>query len=98
MTEALEEAGVPGGVVNLITGQSLEVGQATVAAPEVDMVSFTGSTQVGRAIGSVAGGQMKRVLMERGGKGAASVFDDANLPAAIGAIGSTFSFYSGQIC
>ena len=62
------------------------------------MVSFTGSTQVGRAIGSVAGGQMKRVLMELGGKGAAIVFDDADLQAAIGAIGTTFSFYSGQIC
>ncbi len=98
MTEALEEAGVPAGVVNLINGQSLEVGQASVDAPEVDMVSFTGSTQVGRAIGSVAGGQMKRVLMELGGKGAAIVFDDANLQAAIGAIGTTFSFYSGQIC
>jgi acyl-CoA reductase-like NAD-dependent aldehyde dehydrogenase len=98
MTEALEEAGVPAGVVNLVNGQSVEVGQASVDAPEVDMVSFTGSTQVGRAIGAVAGGQMKRVLMELGGKGAAVVFDDANLPAAIGAIGTTFSFYAGQIC
>jgi acyl-CoA reductase-like NAD-dependent aldehyde dehydrogenase len=98
MTEALEEAGVPAGVVNLVNGQSVEVGQASVDAPEVDMVSFTGSTQVGRAIGAVAGGQMKRVLMELGGKGAAIVFDDANLPAAIGAIGTTFSFYAGQIC
>jgi acyl-CoA reductase-like NAD-dependent aldehyde dehydrogenase len=98
MTEALEEAGVPAGVVNVINGQAVEVGQASVDAPEVDMVSFTGSTQVGRAIGSVAGGLMKRVLMELGGKGAAIVFDDANLPAAIGAIGTTFSFYAGQIC
>jgi acyl-CoA reductase-like NAD-dependent aldehyde dehydrogenase len=62
------------------------------------MVTFTGSTQVGRAIGASAGGNMKRVLMELGGKGAAIVFDDANLPGAIGAIGTTFSFYSGQIC
>jgi acyl-CoA reductase-like NAD-dependent aldehyde dehydrogenase len=98
MVEALEEAGVPPGVVNLINGASIEVGEASVDSPDVDMVSFTGSTQVGRAIGSVAGGQMKRVLMELGGKGAAIVFDDADLPAAIGAIGTTFSFYSGQIC
>jgi acyl-CoA reductase-like NAD-dependent aldehyde dehydrogenase len=62
------------------------------------MVSFTGSTQVGRAIGAAAGGQMKRVLMELGGKGAAIVFDDADLQGAIGAIGTTFSFYAGQIC
>ncbi|HEX3825208.1 MAG TPA: aldehyde dehydrogenase family protein [Mycobacteriales bacterium] len=98
MTEALEEAGVPAGVVNLISGQSVEVGAASVDSPDVDMVSFTGSTQVGRAIGSVAGGEMKRVLMELGGKGAAIVFDDADIAAAIGAIGTTFSFYSGQIC
>jgi acyl-CoA reductase-like NAD-dependent aldehyde dehydrogenase len=98
MVEAIEEAGVPAGVVNLINGSGLEVGQASVDSPDVDMVSFTGSTQVGRAIGSVAGGQMKRVLMELGGKGAALVFDDADVAAAIGAIGTTFSFYSGQIC
>jgi acyl-CoA reductase-like NAD-dependent aldehyde dehydrogenase len=98
MTQALEEAGVPAGVVNLINGAAIDVGEASVDSPDVDMVSFTGSTQVGRAIGSVAGGQMKRVLMELGGKGAAIVFDDADLQAAIGAIGTTFSFYSGQIC
>jgi acyl-CoA reductase-like NAD-dependent aldehyde dehydrogenase len=98
MTQALEEAGVPAGVVNLINGAAVEVGEASVDSPDVDMVSFTGSTQVGRAIGAVAGGQMKRVLMELGGKGAAIVFDDADLQAAIGAIGTTFSFYSGQIC
>jgi acyl-CoA reductase-like NAD-dependent aldehyde dehydrogenase len=98
MTQALEEAGVPAGVVNLINGREIAVGEASVDAPDVDMISFTGSTQVGRAIGSVAGGQMKRVLMELGGKGAAIVFDDADLAAAIGAIGTTFSFYSGQIC
>lgn len=98
MAEALEEAGVPAGVVNLISGQSIEVGEASVDSPDVDMISFTGSTQVGRAIGATAGGQMKRVLMELGGKGAAIVFDDASVQAAIGAIGTTFSFYSGQIC
>jgi acyl-CoA reductase-like NAD-dependent aldehyde dehydrogenase len=98
MTEAIAEAGVPPGVVNLISGRSVEVGEASVSSPDVDMVSFTGSTQVGRAIGAAAGGLMKRVLMELGGKGAAIVFDDADVAAAIGAIGTTFSFYSGQIC
>jgi acyl-CoA reductase-like NAD-dependent aldehyde dehydrogenase len=62
------------------------------------MISFTGSTAVGRAIGAVAGAQMKRVLMELGGKGAAIVCEDADLKTAIGAIGTTFSFYAGQIC
>jgi acyl-CoA reductase-like NAD-dependent aldehyde dehydrogenase len=98
LAEALEEAGLPPGVVNVISGQDVGVGEASVDSPEVDMVSFTGSTAVGRAIGAVAGGAMKRVLMELGGKGAAIVFDDADLKAAIGAIGTTFSFYSGQIC
>lgn len=98
MAAALEEAGVPPGVVNVISGERVEVGQAAVDSPDIDMISFTGSTQVGRAIGAVAGGSMKRVLMELGGKGAAIVFDDADLKAAIGAIGTTFSFYSGQIC
>ena len=98
MAEALEEAGLPAGVVNVISGQAIGVGEASVDSPDVDMVSFTGSTQVGRAIGAVAGGSMKRVLMELGGKGAAIVFDDADVRAAVGAIGTTFSFYSGQIC
>jgi acyl-CoA reductase-like NAD-dependent aldehyde dehydrogenase len=98
MTEALEEAGVPKGVVNVVSGANTEVGEASVDSPDVDMISFTGSTAVGRAIGSVAGGQMKRVLMELGGKGAAIVFDDADIAAAVGAIGTTFSFYAGQIC
>jgi acyl-CoA reductase-like NAD-dependent aldehyde dehydrogenase len=98
MTEALEEAGVPAGVVNLVSGQQAKVGEAAVDSPDVDMVSFTGSTRVGRAIGAVAGGSMKRVLMELGGKGAAIVFDDADVAAAVAAIGTTFSFYSGQIC
>jgi acyl-CoA reductase-like NAD-dependent aldehyde dehydrogenase len=98
MAEALEEAGVPSGVVNVISGQQVGVGEASVDSPDVDMVSFTGSTQVGRAIGAVAGGSMKRVLMELGGKGAAIVFADADVAAAVAAIGTTFSFYSGQIC
>jgi acyl-CoA reductase-like NAD-dependent aldehyde dehydrogenase len=98
MTEALEEAGLPPGVCNVVSGSSTEVGEASVDSPDVDMISFTGSTTVGRAIGAVAGGQMKRVLMELGGKGAAIVCADADVKAAVGAIGTTFSFYAGQIC
>jgi acyl-CoA reductase-like NAD-dependent aldehyde dehydrogenase len=62
------------------------------------MVSFTGSTAVGQRIAEVCGRSMKRQLMELGGKGAALVFDDADLDAAVAGIGTTFSFYSGQIC
>ncbi|MCX5198525.1 aldehyde dehydrogenase family protein [Streptomyces sp. NBC_00249] len=98
MAEALHEAGVPAGVVNVVSGASVEVGEAAVDSPYVDMVSFTGSTGVGRRIAEVCGRTMKRQLMELGGKGAAVVFGDADLDAAVMGIGTTFSFYSGQIC
>ncbi|MFD8209287.1 aldehyde dehydrogenase family protein [Streptomyces sp. NPDC059695] len=98
MTRALEEAGVPAGVVNVVTGSARAVGEAAVDSPDVDMVSFTGSTAVGQAIGEVCGRSLKRQLMELGGKGAALVFDDADLDSAVMGIGTTFAFYSGQIC
>ncbi|GGT20135.1 aldehyde dehydrogenase [Streptomyces tanashiensis] len=98
MTRALEEAGVPAGVVNVVTGSAQAVGEAAVDSPDVDMVSFTGSTAVGQAIGEVCGRALKRQLMELGGKGAALVFDDADLDSAVMGIGTTFAFYSGQIC
>ena len=96
--EVLHEAGFPAGVVNVVTGSSPEVGQALVASSQVDMVSFTGSTPVGQAIGEVAGRDMKRLLLELGGKGAGLVFDDADLKTAIATISSVWAFHSGQIC
>lgn len=69
MTRALAEAGVPAGVVNVVTGSAQAVGEAAVDSPDVDMVSFTGSTAVGQAIGEVCGRSLKRQLMELGGKG-----------------------------
>jgi acyl-CoA reductase-like NAD-dependent aldehyde dehydrogenase len=96
--EVLHEAGFPAGVVNIVTGSSPEAGQALVASSHVDMVSFTGSTPVGRAIGEVAGRDMKRLLLELGGKGAGIVFDDADLKTAISTIASVWAFHSGQIC
>ncbi len=96
--EVLRDAGFPDGVVNVVTGSAPETGQALVASEHVDMVSFTGSTPVGRAIGEVAGRDMKRLLLELGGKGAAIVFDDAELKTAISTIASVWAFHSGQIC
>jgi acyl-CoA reductase-like NAD-dependent aldehyde dehydrogenase len=96
--EIFDEVGFPPGVVNVVTGSGAEVGEALVASKHVDMVSFTGSTGVGQRIGAVAGHDMKRLLLELGGKGGALVFDDANLKTAIGMIGSTWTFHSGQIC
>jgi acyl-CoA reductase-like NAD-dependent aldehyde dehydrogenase len=96
--ELVHRAGFPPGVVNIITGSGAEVGEALVASPDVDMVSFTGSTAVGQRIGEVAGRDMKRLLLELGGKGAAVVFDDADLATAIRSIASVWGFHSGQIC
>ncbi|MFD4600056.1 aldehyde dehydrogenase family protein [Streptomyces sp. NPDC058464] len=98
MAEALEAAGAPPGVVNVVSGRDVGVGEAVVASPDVDMVSFTGSTAVGQRIAEVCGRDMKRQLMELGGKGAAVVLDDADVGSAVAGIGTTFSFYSGQIC
>jgi acyl-CoA reductase-like NAD-dependent aldehyde dehydrogenase len=98
MAQALEDAGVPPGVVNVVSGSRAEVGEAAVDSPDVDMVSFTGSTAVGQRIAEVCGRGMKRQLMELGGKGAAVVLDDADIGSAVAGIGTTFSFYSGQIC
>lgn len=98
MAAALAEAGVPPGVVNVVTGSGAPSGEAAVDSRDVDMVSFTGSTAVGQRIAEVCGRGMKRQLMELGGKGAAIVLDDADLDSAVAGIGTTFSFYSGQIC
>lgn len=94
----LEEAGFPPGVVNVITGSGADAGAALVDSPDVDMVSFTGSTNVGIKIAEAGAKTMKRNLMELGGKGACIVFDDADLSAAIAGIASTWAFHSGQIC
>lgn len=98
MVELMNEAGFPRGVINVVTSQDIAPSEAVVAHPRTDMVSFTGSTAVGRSIGAVAGSQMKRQLMELGGKGACIVFADADLAAAVGGISSVFAFHSGQIC
>lgn len=98
MAAALEEAGAPPGVVNVVSGARPEVGEAAVDSRDVDMVSFTGSTSVGQRIAEVCGRSMKRQLMELGGKGAALVFEDADLDSAVAGIGTTYAFYSGQIC
>ncbi|MFC5721765.1 aldehyde dehydrogenase family protein [Streptomyces gamaensis] len=94
-------AGLPDGLFNVITGEYPATGEALVSHPGVDMVSFTGSTVVGKRIAESAGRSMKRTLMEMGGKGAAIVLGDADdkvIESAVGAVGSVWSFHSGQIC
>jgi phenylacetaldehyde dehydrogenase len=94
----LDEVGFPPGVVNLVVSKGPEPASRLVESPDVDMVSFTGSTQIGIRIAETGARTMKRLLMELGGKGACLVLDDADVKGAIGCIGSTWSFHSGQIC
>ena len=98
LVEILLEAGIPEGVVNIVHGGGGEVGNAIVGHPEVDLVSFTGSTEVGKKISSMAAATLKRVSLELGGKNAQIVMDDADLELALdgvlwGAFGTT-----GQRC
>ncbi len=96
--EILEEAGVPPGVVNLVTGYGKEAGQALVTHPDVDMVSFTGSRAVGKQIAASAGAELKHVSLEMGGKNALVILDDADLGEAVtGALWGAFST-AGQRC
>lgn len=98
LVELFHEAGFPPGVVNLVVGSSPESSEALVSSPHVDMVSFTGSTNVGLKIAEAAGRDMKRILMELGGKGASVVFDTADLDAAARGTASTLTYHAGQIC
>ncbi|HEY8514424.1 MAG TPA: aldehyde dehydrogenase family protein [Candidatus Binatia bacterium] len=89
---------LPPGVVNFVCGSGPEIGEALTVAPEVDMISFTGSSLVGRKIEEAAGRTLKRTLMELGGKSANIVFADADLERALGTAMSVWTFHSGQIC
>ncbi len=98
LLEVLIDAGVPEGVVNLITGYGAEVGERFVTHPKVDMISFTGSVPTGRTIASLAGGELKKVSLELGSKNAVVVMDDAEFDLAIE--GCLWGGYgtSGQRC
>src|SRR5438552_12101031 len=92
------DAVLPPGVVNFVCGSGPTIGEALTLAPEVDMISFTGSSAVGRAIQSAVGHQMKRTLQELGGKSASIVFGDADPTRALAGAMSVWTFHAGQIC
>ncbi|WP_316185133.1 MULTISPECIES: aldehyde dehydrogenase family protein [unclassified Bradyrhizobium] len=92
------EAGLPSGVLNIVTGPGRTVGEALVNHPDVDKVTFTGSPGVGRGIMKGAAGNFKRVSLELGGKSANVIFDDADLDAASKAAASGIFFNTGQVC
>jgi aldehyde dehydrogenase (NAD+) len=98
LVQVLEEAGLPGGVLNLVTGTGDEVGSPLVEDPRVAGVSFTGSTAAGRRIAEICGKQLKRLGLELGGKNCILVLDDADLALAVdGALWAAFGT-TGQRC
>ena len=98
IAELALEAGLPNGVLNIVTGPGRTVGEALVNHPDVDKVTFTGSPGVGRGIMKGAAGNFKRVSLELGGKSANVIFDDANLEAAAKAAAAGIFFNAGQVC
>ena len=98
IAELAKEVGFPKGVMNIVPGYGNLAGQYLAEHPGVDKIAFTGSTAVGRKIVQASAGNLKRVQLELGGKGANIVFDDANLAAAVN--GSAFAIFhnQGQAC
>ncbi|WP_432004267.1 aldehyde dehydrogenase family protein [Streptomyces sioyaensis] len=96
--ECVDEAGIPGGVFNLVTGRGPVAGQALAGHDGVDLVSFTGSTAVGRQIGALAGAAVKRVALELGGKSANVILPGADLAKAVGVGVANVMANSGQTC
>lgn len=96
--EIVHAAGVPAGVFNLVNGTGPDVGAALVADPDVDMVSFTGSTRAGIEVARIAAVTVKRVHQELGGKSPAIVLDDADLERAVSATVRSVFQNSGQSC
>jgi aldehyde dehydrogenase (NAD+) len=98
LAELLDETDLPKGVVNIVTGGGASVGEELASHPDVDKVSFTGSTVVGRRIMQLASSTIKRCTLELGGKSPTIVYEDANMEAAVdGALWGTF-FHQGQVC
>jgi betaine-aldehyde dehydrogenase len=98
VAEDAAAAGIPAGVINVLTGPGRSVGEALISHPDVSMVSFTGSTPVGRRVMELATGTVKRVHLELGGKAPFVVFDDADLDAAANGAVAGALINTGQDC
>lgn len=98
LAELMLEAGLPAGVLNVVTGLGATTGAALAQHPRVDKISFTGSTPTGRAILDAAKGNFKRVTLELGGKSPAIVLPDADLDLAIPGVANAIFFNAGQVC
>jgi len=98
LAEIAHEAGLPAGVFNLVSGLGPVVGEALASHPDVDMISFTGSTRAGKRVSELAAQTVKRVALELGGKSANIILDDADLEKAVqGGVANCY-FNSGQTC
>jgi acyl-CoA reductase-like NAD-dependent aldehyde dehydrogenase len=98
LAEIMDEVGLPAGVFNLVTGFGPVVGEALAAHPDVDMVSFTGSTRAGKRVSELAAQSIKRVALELGGKSANVILDDADFAKAVSSGVANCYFNSGQTC
>ncbi|MCD2172439.1 aldehyde dehydrogenase family protein [Rhizobium sp. C4] len=96
--ELMLEAGLPAGVVNIVTGFGETVGAALTAHPDVDKIGFTGSTEVGKLIVKAAAGNLKKLTLELGGKSPAIVMPDADMALAVPGIARGIFSNSGQVC
>ncbi|MFK2825552.1 aldehyde dehydrogenase family protein [Bacillus sp. B190/17] len=98
LVEIIEEVGVPKGVVNLVMGKGSVVGQTIAESNDVDLVSFTGSTEVGREIMRAAAGNLKKISLELGGKSPNIIFADADFETAVDYALFGIFFGAGQVC
>lgn len=94
----LKEAGLPDGVVNILSGYGQPVGETMTSHPKVNMISFTGSSAVGKMIASTAGEKLKKVELELGGKNPQIIFPDADMEAALDAVVFGVYFNMGECC
>ncbi len=98
LADILAAAGLPAGVYNVITGTGAEVGEALSSHPDIDMVSFTGSTVVGQRVLAASQGNLKKVALELGGKNPQVVFADADIDDAVDGVVFGLCFNAGQCC
>jgi acyl-CoA reductase-like NAD-dependent aldehyde dehydrogenase len=98
LAEIAHEAGLPAGVFNLVTGYGTVVGEAIASHPDIDMVSFTGSTRAGKRVSELASQTVKKVALELGGKSASIILDDADFKKAVSSSVGNCYFNSGQTC
>ncbi len=96
--EIIQEIGLPPGVLNILTGEASQVGEALVRHPDINKIAFTGSTDVGRSIRRATAGSGKKLSLELGGKSPFIVFDDADLDSVVEGIVDAIWFNQGQVC